>query len=99
MQLSVTCPRCESKYQLAAEMRGKRMRCPNAVCRAVFEVRDDGDPVMPSAEPTAVVTKPPEPPKPVKRKPIPRPVEPQPGADFPDDFPGDEEASPEPTST
>src|ERR1022692_4227684 len=44
MQLSVTCPRCESKYQLAAEMRGKRMRCPNPICRAVFEVRDDNDP-------------------------------------------------------
>ena len=41
MPLSVTCPRCESKYQLDAGMRGKRMRCPNPICRAVFEVRDD----------------------------------------------------------
>ena len=97
MQLSVTCPRCESKYQLAAEMRGKRMRCPNAICRAVFEVRDDADPVVP---------KPPEPvkeappveatkPEPVKPKPIPKPIEPQPVLDFPDDFPGDDEAAPE----
>jgi hypothetical protein len=45
MHLSVTCPRCESKYHLAAEMRGKRMRCPNPICRAVFEVRVDNDPV------------------------------------------------------
>ena len=36
MQLSVSCPRCESKYQLDAGMRGKRMRCPNPICRAVF---------------------------------------------------------------
>ena len=82
MQRSVTCPRCESKYQLAEEMRGKRMRCPNAICRAIFEVRDDADPVAPTpAEP--VTEAPPVEAKtqePVKRKPIPKPIEPQPAA-------------------
>jgi hypothetical protein len=34
-------------------MRGKKMRCPNPICRAVFEVRDDNDPPpqTPSADP------------------------------------------------
>src|SRR5438034_9589431 len=50
MSLSVTCPRCESKYQLDAGMRGKKMRCPNPICRAVFEVRDDSDAPAPSVE-------------------------------------------------
>jgi outer membrane protein assembly factor BamB len=97
MHLAVTCPRCESKYQLAADMRGKRMRCPNPICRAVFEVRDDNDPpteVAPPVETKPVEVKQPEP---VKRKPIPKPIEPQPAFDFPDDFPGDDEAAPAPT--
>jgi hypothetical protein len=78
MQLSVTCPRCESKYQLAAEMRGKRMRCPNVVCRAVFEVPGDGDPGMlePPKESPPVPARPQEPTNPVKRKRIPRPIDP-----------------------
>src|SRR5437762_2488953 len=95
MQLSVTCPRCQSKYQLAADMRGKRMRCPNTICRAIFEVRDDSDPVVAQAPPAPPVV---EAPKPVQRKPIPKPIEPQPTLDIPDDFPGDEEAAPEPTA-
>ena len=44
MHISVTCPRCESKFQLAADLRGKRVRCPNPTCRRVFEVCDDKDP-------------------------------------------------------
>ncbi len=44
MHLAVTCPRCQSKYQLDPGMRGKRMRCPNTICRAIFEVRGDDDP-------------------------------------------------------
>src|SRR5262245_47272070 len=92
MHLSVTCPRCNSKYQLAADMRGKRMRCPNPICRAVFEVRDDADPpAAPVAEPAPVTeARLPEP----KRRPIPKPVKPPPAADIPDDFPGDDEAMP-----
>jgi outer membrane protein assembly factor BamB len=154
MPLSVTCPRCASKYQLDAAMRGKKMRCPNTICRAVFEVRDDSDvpagpppvaepapppvaekpkeappppvvskpieapppviskPVEPKPPPPApptpakldevketpppVVTKPVAPKKtePPKPKPIPKPIEP--AADFPDDFPGDDETAPAP---
>jgi outer membrane protein assembly factor BamB len=118
-------------------MRGKRMRCPNPICRSVFEVRDDNDePALlspaveakPVAEPIAKEWPPPSPPKPieampteapappvvsqpvetkpveatkpqpVKRKPIPIPVQPQPAPDFADDFPGDDEAAPVPTT-
>jgi len=66
MPMAVTCPRCGSKYQLDASMRGKRMRCPNTICRAVFEVRDDADPAPPVAppEPKAQEPAPPTPPEP-----------------------------------
>ena len=118
MPLSVTCPRCASKYQLDAAMRGKRMRCPNTICRSIFEVRDDYDPpapALPQVEakpveappvmPKPVEAKPPKPAPtieakpveakktdPARSKPVPRPIEP--ALDFPDDFPGDEEAAP-----
>src|SRR5437763_10615459 len=111
MHLSVTCPRCESKYQLDAGMRGKRMRCPNPICRAIFEVRDDNDPkaeaptappvvpepLTPGPSPTReegrtdlasspakleVKKEPPKQTEPAKRKPIPKPIEPQPALDF-----------------
>jgi outer membrane protein assembly factor BamB len=124
MHLSVTCPQCESKYQLDSGMRGKRMRCPNPICRAIFEVRDDSDPkaeappvapesltpgpsptrgegrtdVAPTPAKVEVKKEPPKPPEPVKRKPIPKPIEPQPALDFPDDFPGDDEAAPAPSA-
>ena len=101
MSLSVTCPRCESKYQLDAGMRGKRMRCPNPICRAVFEVRDDADAPAPSVpvveEPKAKEVSPPAL-KPVEvKKPAPvqrAPIEAPPMADFPDDFPSDDVAAP-----
>jgi hypothetical protein len=93
MHLSVTCPRCESKYQLDAGMRGKRMRCPNPICRAVFDVRDDNDPPLPAPpaqgtpleEPKAKETAPLAKAKPVEAEPretappvVSRPVETQP---------------------
>src|SRR5262245_17242321 len=56
MHLSVTCPQCSSKYQLDPSMRGKRMRCPNTLCRAVFDVRDDNDPLPQTPAPDAKVT-------------------------------------------
>jgi outer membrane protein assembly factor BamB len=87
MRLSVTCTRCDSKYQLDASMRGKRMRCPNPICRAVFEVRDDNDP------PAVVVDK--LQPPPVQVTAVEKSIEP--AANFPDDFPGDEEPAPVPT--
>src|SRR5262249_60468142 len=34
------CPSCPSPYQLDPGLRGQRMRCPNPVCREVFEVQD-----------------------------------------------------------
>jgi outer membrane protein assembly factor BamB len=101
-------------------MRGKRMRCPNVICRAVFEARGDNDPApvqvealakpsppaadvpddFPGDEEPASTPKAVEPtpktvemkkPEPVKRKPVPKPIEPEP-MDVPDDFPGDGEA-------
>ncbi len=41
VHITVYCPRCRSKYQLDPAMRGQRMRCPNTVCREVFEVREE----------------------------------------------------------
>ena len=40
MHITVYCPACKNRYQLHAEMRGKRMRCVNPLCREVFEVRE-----------------------------------------------------------
>ncbi|MBI2806007.1 MAG: PQQ-binding-like beta-propeller repeat protein [Planctomycetes bacterium] len=79
MPLSVTCPRCESNYQLDANMRGKRMRCPNTICRAVFEVRDDSDPLPGPTEPVVappVMPIPDVPPPVVARSPDPSAEEP-----------------------
>src|SRR5438309_1270249 len=45
--ISVICPRCGSRYQVDPNLRGKNMRCPNAVCRAVFEVREEVAPAAP----------------------------------------------------
>ncbi len=51
MHLSVTCPLCQSTYQVDETLRGKRMRCLNSICRAVFEVRaqsvESGPPAVP----------------------------------------------------
>lgn len=79
MHLSATCPRCQSTYQLDPSMRGKRMRCPNAICRAVFEVRDDRDVVVetgPPAVPPPVQA--PSPPITAPAEVEPRPVPPSP---------------------
>ncbi len=43
MHITVHCPSCGSQYQLDPGLRGQRMRCPNPICRQVFEVRGDGD--------------------------------------------------------
>src|SRR5262245_12607054 len=40
MHIKTVCPHCESTFQVDPGLRGKRMRCPNALCRAVFEVRE-----------------------------------------------------------
>ncbi len=43
MHITVYCPHCQSRYQLDPTLRGKRMRCPNNLCRMVFEVREEGE--------------------------------------------------------
>lgn len=74
MHITVVCPACQSQYQVEEHLRGKRMRCPNTICRTVFEVRDEaeqGEAISgkPAAEPTpaarteAPVEKPAPPPK------------------------------------
>jgi tetratricopeptide (TPR) repeat protein len=42
MHITAYCPSCHSRYQLDPGLRGQRMRCPNPVCREVFEVQDAG---------------------------------------------------------
>ncbi|MFO0864269.1 MAG: PQQ-binding-like beta-propeller repeat protein [Gemmataceae bacterium] len=56
MRIRVICPRCQSEYQLEESLRGKRMRCPNTICRAVFEVQDADapSPAAPPPEPPPV---------------------------------------------
>jgi outer membrane protein assembly factor BamB len=51
--IPVTCPRCQSTYQVEPNLRGKFMRCPNAVCRAVFEVKDEQPPAPEPAPPAS----------------------------------------------
>jgi outer membrane protein assembly factor BamB len=36
--IGTECPHCESVFQVAAELAGKSMRCPNPTCREVFNV-------------------------------------------------------------
>jgi outer membrane protein assembly factor BamB len=43
MQITVHCPHCENRLHLDEDMRGKRVRCPNPLCRTIFEVRPDGE--------------------------------------------------------
>src|ERR1700726_189439 len=40
-RISATCPHCLSCYQVEPNLRGTHMRCPNSLCRAIFEVRDE----------------------------------------------------------
>src|SRR5262245_40838835 len=47
MHITVFCPHCQSRFQLDAALRGKRMRCPNTICQMVFEVREEERPAVP----------------------------------------------------
>jgi hypothetical protein len=59
MHIKTLCPRCESTYQVDPGLKGKRMRCPNTLCRAIFEVRDVAEAAAPAiAPPPAPVTPP-----------------------------------------
>lgn len=62
MHIAVLCPQCQSRYQLDPSLLGKRMRCPNSICRAVFEVRAEGEPAPPPQQPEAAEKAPPKPP-------------------------------------
>ncbi len=50
MDITVYCPHCGSRYFLKPELRGQRMRCPNAICREVFEVQDAAESTPPAPE-------------------------------------------------
>src|SRR2546422_4190299 len=52
--IAVVCPRCQSRYQVEPSLRGLTMRCPNSVCRAIFEVREEGA-APPAPSPTAPI--------------------------------------------
>src|SRR5262249_37486836 len=41
--ISILCPQCQSRYQVEPDLRGRAMRCPNPVCRAVFEVKAEAE--------------------------------------------------------
>jgi outer membrane protein assembly factor BamB len=40
MQIKTSCPQCESTWQVDAGLKGKRVRCPNKLCRAIFEIKE-----------------------------------------------------------
>ena len=40
VHITAYCPECQSRYQLHADLRGRKMRCPNDRCQTVFEVRE-----------------------------------------------------------
>jgi outer membrane protein assembly factor BamB len=40
VHITVFCPECQSRFQLNADLRGRKMRCPNAACQQVFVVRE-----------------------------------------------------------
>jgi len=40
VHITAYCPSCHSRYQLDPSLRGQRMRCPNPVCREIFEVQE-----------------------------------------------------------
>jgi outer membrane protein assembly factor BamB len=67
MHIKATCPECESTYQVDPGLQGKRMRCPNPICRAIFEVQDTAAATLPAAPLPAPPPPAPSPP------PLPRP--------------------------
>ena len=54
MHIVVFCPECQSRYQLHADLNGRRMRCPNPSCRTTFTVKSAGD-AGPVADPDQTV--------------------------------------------
>lgn len=56
MQITVTCPHCEERFHVDADLRGKRMRCPQPLCRAIFEVPRETEKPPPTAPSAGVIT-------------------------------------------
>jgi outer membrane protein assembly factor BamB len=48
VHISAICPHCETRYQLEPGLRGKRIRCQNRWCQAIFEVRDEAEAAPPA---------------------------------------------------
>ena len=68
MSIVVSCPHCETKFNLQPDMVGKSMRCPNLECRQVFTVKQQAREIEPpKSDPTPVP------------KPRPLPLPPEPG--------------------
>jgi len=57
--ITIVCPICESRWHVDAALRGRQMRCPNANCREVFEVREAAPPPEPVIEGVALPSPPP----------------------------------------
>jgi outer membrane protein assembly factor BamB/TolA-binding protein len=67
--ITTVCPFCEQPWRVDDSLRGRQLRCPNASCRQVFEVREQGPPPEPPPEPPIEgVPVPPAPPTPPKQK-------------------------------
>jgi tetratricopeptide (TPR) repeat protein len=73
MHITATCPRCQSQYQVEPELRGKRMRCPNVICRAVFEVGAEPATAAESSAPVVEPSTPLSPPSPPPPTPVEKP--------------------------
>lgn len=84
MSIVAQCPHCETKFNLAPEMAGKSMRCPNLECRKTFTVKSFGRAVEPPPPPPpepaplppepAVPSRPAKPDKPAKPRKRVKPV-------------------------
>ena len=104
MHLAVVCPACQNQYQVDPNLRGKRMRCPNPICRTVFEVADETNleassvteavaaaPSVANEQAAAVTPKWSAPPPVRTSAPTIDPIRQPPDEfDFPGDIPGDE---------
>ena len=71
MAIVVSCPHCETKFNLQPDMVGKSMRCPNLDCRQVFTVKPQGREIEPPKSDPVPVPQP---------RPMPLPPEPGKGA-------------------
>jgi hypothetical protein len=63
VQLTVDCPACQKRYHLNDDLRGKKMRCHNPICREIFEIQEgsakSGNGEAAGAKPQTAPAKPP----------------------------------------